>query len=252
MDLELTGKNVLITGANGGIGAAITRAFLEEGANVIAIYRGEASKVQFLHDWVNQHKPAGQLETHKVDIAVELEVDQLAEQLLQSHAQIDVLINNAGNLIEKPFLITEDADWDSLLEVHLRGNVVLTRAIAKQMLLNRSGTIVNITSVVGSAWGRGVSAYASIKAAINRLTQILAVELGKKGIRVNAVAPGLIDTNMSKMLQARAQDTLSERILLDRLGVPEDVANAVLFLASNRCSSYITGHILTVDGGVSL
>ena len=252
MDLELAGKIILVTGANGGIGSSICKAFLQQGSKVIALYRGEPEKIAFLHEWASDNDCGDNLETFSTDITNASAVEEILQQIMQKYSHVDVLVNNAGNLVERPFLITGDSDWEGLLDVHLKGNIVLTRAVAKQMLMANRGNVINITSVVGSAWGRGVSAYASIKSAINRLTQILAVELGKKGIRVNAVAPGLIDTSMSKVLQARAEDVLAERILLNRLGTPDDVARAVLFLASDVFSSYVTGHILTVDGGVSL
>jgi 3-oxoacyl-[acyl-carrier protein] reductase len=253
MDLALENQVVLITGANGGIGMAIAQAFLKEKSQVACFVRGGDERMSELRSWMEQEKISlSQLICLDVDIGNSASLTQGVEQLITKFKKINVLVNNAGSAVEVPFMMMEDEEWNSTVEINFNVMARLTRKVCRQMLRQKGGSVVNVSSVVSLALGRGVSAYASAKAATNRLTEILAVELGRKGIRVNAVAPGAIETKMSRALMARAGDQVIERTPLKRMGRPEEVAQAVLFLASETTGSFITGHILKVDGGVSL
>lgn len=253
MKLNLENKIVVITGANGGIGHAICEAFLDEGAQCVALYRGEAAKLNALHESCRKFNlPPSRFLGIQCDFANQSGIDQAIQQIVDRFGRIDVLVNNAGHAIEMPFIGTTEEEWNLMFEANLHVASRLARAVIKPMLHHKAGNIINISSIVSTHLGRGVSGYASSKAALNRLTQILALELGRKGIRVNAVAPGAIETPMSSALMKRAGDIVLERTPLKRTGTPEEVAHSVLFLASESTASFITGHILEVDGGVHL
>ncbi len=251
MNLELNSKVVLVTGSNGGIGSSIVKSFLEEGAIVVALVRGSVEKLKELDDWFVASQVKGRLVGKVIDWNSIDKIEELMKEVFDEFGSIDVLVNNAGNVIEKPFLLLEEEEWDSIYDVHIKHATRLTKAVLKYMLQTKSGSIVNVTSVTGFHQGRGVSAYGSAKAALSRFTQILAQEVGKKKIRVNAVAPGAIETKLSNDLRARVGNYIKERTPLNRFGKSEEVADSVVFLASNR-ASYITGEVLVIDGGFSL
>lgn len=253
MDLNLERKVVLLTGANGGIGMAIAQGFLREGAIVICLVRGDRSRITELDEWVKaENISRDQLFCYDVDIGNKATLAEAVDVVAKEHKSIDILVNNAGSAIETPFLALTDDEWDQTIEINLNVTARLIHLVARHMYRQKSGSIVNISSVVSHATGRGVSAYAAAKAGVNRLTEILALEMGRKGIRVNAVAPGAIDTKMSRALMTRAGDIVLERTPLGRMGLPIEVANAVLFLSSEKTAAFITGHIFNVDGGICL
>src|SRR5262249_5512878 len=173
------------------------------------------------------------------------------DDILQRRGRIDVLVNNSAIIRDNLLPLLEDADITGVLQTNVGGVFNLTRAVLPSMISNRSGKIVNLSSVAADKGGSGQSNYAASKGAINALTRALAVEVAPRGINVNAVAPGVIETEMSLALAERGGGELLKRILLRRLGKPSDVANAVLFLASNR-ADYITGEVLHVDGGFKM
>ncbi len=253
MDLALNSEVVLLTGANGGIGMAIAQAFLKEDAKVICFVRGGVERLSELKIWMEMNKiESSNLDCFDVDIGNSESLEKGVDLVIEKYKRIDILINNAGAAVEIPFLMMEDDDWQSCIDFNLNMTARLTKKVCRHMLREKKGSVVNISSVVGCATGRGVSAYGSAKAAMNRMTEILALELGRKGVRINAVAPGAIDTKMSKALMDRAGDVVLNRTPLNRMGLPSEVAQAVLFLASEKTGSFITGHILNVDGGISL
>jgi 3-oxoacyl-[acyl-carrier protein] reductase len=253
MDLQLQNKVVIVTGATGAIGTGICQAFLKEDALVIPFYRGQISKLELLYQWMKEND----IGTEKVfPVEVDLEsVDSMrsgVDSVLESFDRIDILINNAGWTLEKPFLILTDEEWDRMISINLTSVARLSRLVMKGMLERKQGAIVNISSTVASAFGRGVSAYASAKAAVNRLTEVLALEMGKKGLRVNTVCPGVIDTPMSEGMIHRLDQHIRERTPMRRIGTVDEVAPAVLFLASEATASFITGQHIYVNGGVNI
>ncbi len=253
MDLGLERQIVLLTGANGGIGMAIAQAFLKERAQVLCFVRGGLERMPEIITWMKTEAVDEMLlEIFDIDIGDQTSLESGIEMVIAKYKRIDILVNNAGSAVEVPFLMMEDEDWQSCIDFNLNMTARLTKKVCKYMLREKKGSVVNISSIVGSATGRGVSAYGAAKAAMNRMTEILALELGRKGVRINAVAPGAIDTKMSKALMDRAGEIVLERTPLNRMGLPNEVAQAVLFLASEKTGSFITGHILNVDGGISL
>lgn len=253
MNLELAEKVTIITGANGALGQSLCRSFLQEGARVACLVRDDAGKMGSLLEWTGRNRIARDaVSVYAVDLLSERSINDVLSDIMSHWNRIDILVNNAGHLVEKPFLVTEDDEWDSIYDVHLRAAVRLTRKVLKEMMRQKSGTIVNVSSVVAHTQGRGVSAYASAKAALKRLTEILAQEMGTKGIRVNAVAPGALDTPFSQPLKERLQELVVQKTPLGRFGNVEEVAHGVLFLASDVTGSFITGETLVIDGGLSL
>jgi NAD(P)-dependent dehydrogenase (short-subunit alcohol dehydrogenase family) len=251
MNLALTNKVVLITGANGGIGQAISSAFIAEGATLLAGYRGDVSKLDELKSMLNadQQNQVKPILLDLDDIAkCKVTIDEAADEF----GAIEVLVNCAGTAIEKPFLLTEFDEIDKQTTANFSAPIKLTQLVLKHMMLNRKGSVINVSSVHGFRFGRGVAVYAANKSAIERFTQALALEVGRNGIRVNAVCPGMIETKMIQSLQKNMPPDILKRCPISRPGKPYEIANAVLFLASETMSSYITGTTLVVDGGISI
>ena len=251
MNLALTNKVVLITGANGGIGQAISLAFIQEGATLMAGYRGDVSKLDELKsmltaDQQNQVKPI------QLDLGDIAQCKVAIDEAVDHFGAIDVLVNCAGTAIEKPFLLTEFDEIDKQTTANFTAPIKLTQLVLKHMMLNRKGSVINVSSVHGFRFGRGVAVYAANKSAIERFTQALALEVGRNGIRVNAVCPGMIETKMIQSLQKNMPPDILKRCPISRPDKPHEIANAVLFLASETMSSYITGTTLVVDGGISI
>lgn len=252
MDLGLKDKIVIISGATGGIGTAICNAFLNEGAIIIPLFRNEA-KYEILSAYLNlQGFNADKIFPQKIDMSDSKSIENVVKNIKHNYKRIDVLINNAGKSTERPFLLLEEDEWENEIDVNLNNTARLLRVVLKQMFIAKCGAVVNITSLHSQRFGRGVSAYAAAKAGVDRLTQALALEVGSKGIRINSVCPGIIETQMSKPLIDRAGDFLISQTALNRFGKSEEVAQAVLFLASENASSFITGHSLRIDGGYGI
>jgi len=252
MDLGLEEKIVLISGATGGIGASLCEGFLREGATVAASYRGSSDRLAPVFEIATRLKlPRERVIPVEMDLLNASSLAQGVATLVERTQRIDVLVNNAGYAFEFPFVGTPEEELEQVLDINLKGTYLLSQAVLKQMIHQHSGCILTITSTVGKAAGRGVSIYASAKAALSRWTEILSIESAKKGIRVNAVAPGAIDTRMSQVLMKRAGDQVLGRTPMSRIGQPNEVVPAVLFLASEKTASFITGQTLYVDGGLS-
>jgi len=252
MDFGLQGKTVLITGATGGIGVELSKGFLREGARVVAFCRGNEQKIRRWENEVDEVSREVDWLVVSADIEKREEIIKGLELTREKFGDPDILINNAGYEYERPFLMMPEDEIRKQLNINFLGPTFLMQEVMRGMVIRKSGSIVNISTVAARRFGRGISAYASAKSALERLTKILAVEVGRKGIRVNAVAPGLIETRMSQGIILRRGDQIIKEIALERFGKPLEVVNAALFLASDEMASYITGHVLAVDGGIGL
>jgi 3-oxoacyl-[acyl-carrier protein] reductase len=245
----LAGKQVLVTGGSRGIGRAIVELFAGEGANVTFFYRGNTQAAQ---DVVATLRDAGHdVRCAQVDVTDSAACQAAVEQFADRAGRIDVLVNNAGVVRDNPLAALDDDDIRTVLDTNIGGVFNVTRAVVPYMVMQRAGTIINLSSVAGDKGGRGQTNYAASKGAVNAFTRALAVELAPRKIRVNAVAPGVIDTEMSQAVRDLAGDETKARILLRRYGTAQDVAYAVWFLASDY-ANYVTGQVFHIDGGFKL
>lgn len=251
MNLNLENKIVLITGASGGIGVEITRGFLNEGAIVLAGYNSRIEPLEKLIAECDSEMKTRIIPV-QIDMRKPIQFQELLTHLIKRFNRIDVLINAVGHAIEKPLLLMEDEEIDSQIQDNFTSQVKFTKQIIKQMMFQKSGNVINISSLLGSRFGRGVSVYAASKAATERFTKSLAMEVGKKGIRVNAVCPGFIQTKMTSDLSKNMPKELLSLSPISRPGQPGEIADAILFLASDTRASYITGVTLHVDGGFGI
>ena len=246
-DAGLNGAVAIVTGGSRGIGRAIVELLAAAGMDVVLTYRQDSAAAA-------EVVAAGQglkITAEHLDVRDATACAALVEKVADRAGKIDLLVNNAGVIRDNPLTALEDEEFRIVLETNTVGTFNMTRAVAPHMVAQRRGKIVNVSSVAGEKGGRGQTNYAASKGAINAFTRAVAVELAPRGITVNAVAPGVIDTEMSRDVRERAGDAVLSRILLRRIGRPADVAAAVWFLAS-RYADYITGEILHVDGGFKM
>ena len=241
--IDLTGKVAFVTGSTRGIGLAIARALHAAGAKVATVGRDRA----------RAEAVAAELGERAAGVACDVaQADQVESAISAAEkalGPIDILVNNAGLTRDNILLRLTDADWNAVLDANLKGAFHTTRAVIKGMMKRRAGRIVNITSIVGLTGNKGQSNYAASKAGLIGFTKSVAKEYASRGVLANCVAPGFIETDMTAALPDEARATLLQDIALGRLGRPEDVAGAVLFLASDL-AGYITGQVLVVDGGM--
>ena len=242
---ELTGKIAIVTGASRGIGRGIAMALAARGAVVVAAARGENAAATVAEIVA----AGGTAEAAAVDVTDGESVTALMAGTVERHGRIDILVNNAGVARDQLVLRMKRDDWDSVIAANLTGAFVCAQAAVKTMVRQRSGRIISISSVVGQMGNAGQVNYAASKAGLIGLTKALAKEVASRGITVNAVTPGLIETDMTRAMTDKAENDWSGQIPLGRIGTAADVAAAVCFLASDE-ASYITGHVLAVNGGM--
>ncbi len=243
----LDGKNVIITGASRGIGMGIARIFAEQGANVAFTYSSSEAPALELEKELNSI--GVKAKAYKSNAASFTDSEKLVAQVLEDFEGIDVLINNAGITKDNLLMRMREEDFDTVIEINLKSVFNMTKAVQRTMLKQRKGSIINMSSVVGVKGNAGQTNYAASKAGIIGFTKSVALELGSRNIRCNAIAPGFIETEMTDKLDENTVQGWREAIPLKRGGTPDDVANACLFLASDL-SAYITGQVLNVDGGM--
>jgi len=243
----LEGKTVIITGASRGIGKGIAKVFAEHGANIAFTYRSSDEKAKDLEDELssNGHKVKG----YKSDASNFDTAQQLATDILEEFGSIDVLVNNAGITKDGLLMRMSENDFDSVMDINMKSVFNMTKAVLRPMLKQRKGSIINMSSVVGVKGNAGQANYSASKAAINGFTKSTALELGSRNIRCNSIAPGFIETEMTKALDEKQIQEWRNSIPLKRGGTAEDIANSALFLASDM-SAYVTGQVLHVCGGM--
>ena len=244
--MELQNKVALITGGAQGIGKTISEELVQNGAHVVL---GDVNLegAQATAEAINNN--GGSASAIKIDVSNPAEVKQVFDSILKDKKPIDIMINNAGITRDGLMIRMKEADWDRVLNINLKGTFLCSQQAAKQMMKQKSGAIVNIASIVGVMGNFGQANYSASKAGVIGLTKTLAREVASRGIRVNAVAPGFIDTEMTRVLDESVRQSLIEQIPMAKLGLPEDVARCVAFLVSDR-SSYITGQVINVNGGM--
>ena len=242
---SLDGQTALVTGASRGIGRAVALALAAEGAEVVVNYASSPEAAEAVVAEIQAK--GGSAYALKADVSDEASVDDLIKTVLKRSERIDVLVNNAGITRDGLLMRMKTEDWQAVINLNLTGVFLCTRAVTRPMLKQRSGRIINITSVVGLMGNAGQANYAAAKAGVVGLTRSSAKEMASRGITVNAVAPGFIATDMTKDLAA---DVILSAIPLGRFGSPDQVAGAVRFLAADPAAAYITGQVLQVDGGM--
>ncbi|MCK5257437.1 MAG: 3-oxoacyl-[acyl-carrier-protein] reductase [Deltaproteobacteria bacterium] len=244
--MRLKEKIALVTGASRGIGKAIALHLAEEGAQIIINYAKNSEKAKEVVAAVEL--TGGKALAMQADVSCWQEVEKMVDSIYEKFGRIDILVNNAGVNRDELLISMEKEDWDAVINTNLGGLFNCTKAVAKYMMIQKNGRIINMSSVAGERGGRGQSNYAASKGGVNAFTRSVAMELAPKKVTVNAIAPGVIETEMSSTVIRRAKDFILNSVALKRLGQPEEIAKVVAFLASDD-SSYITGEVIRVDGG---
>jgi 3-oxoacyl-[acyl-carrier protein] reductase len=247
--IDLSGRLAWVTGGSRGIGKATALALADAGANVAITYRTREKEA---------HEVASEIVKRGVkSIAVQMDsrslqsCDQAHGQISDKLGVVDILVNNTGIIKDDLFTMLDDGAWQDVIATNVLGTVHATRLVIKDMMLKRQGRIINISSAAASKGGRGQANYAASKGAIESMSRSLAVELGRRGITVNCIAPGVIETDMSREIRSLAQQEILQRQIIQRFGQPNDVAAWVVFIASDF-GAYITGEVIHIDGGLKL
>lgn len=246
---ELAGKAAVVTGSSRGIGRAVALRLAEQEARVVVNFRSHGDEAAEVCREIAAM--GGQAIAVQADVSQSAEVERLFSAAVEAFGAVEVLVNNAGVARDNLLLRLSEADWDAVLDTNLKAAYLCSRAVLRGMMRARWGRIVNVASVIALGANPGQANYAAAKAGLMALTRTLAREVGSRGVTVNAVAPGFIQTDMTRDLADQARQALTDRIALERLGTVRDVAEAVGYLCS-PAASYITGHVLVVDGGLSL
>ena len=241
----LAGQVALVTGASRGIGASIARELAQAGAKVVVNYASSPAAAEAVVAEIQA--AGGQAWAHQANVAEEDQVEALVKAVLEKEGRLDVLVNNAGITRDGLLMRMKSADWQSVIDLNLSGVFLCTRAVSRAMLKARSGRIINITSVVGLMGNPGQANYSAAKAGVIGLTRSSAAEFASRGVTVNAVAPGFIESDMTAELD---KEPILKAIPLGRMGQPSEVARAVRFLAADPAAAYMTGQVLQVDGGM--
>ena len=240
-------KTVLVTGASRGIGKEVTLKYAENGYDVVINYVSSKTDVKALE---NEFKEKGvDSLIIKADVSKQEEVQELVDKAIEKFGKIDVLVNNAGITKDNLLMRMSEEEFDKVIEINLKGTYLVTKAVTKYMMKKRSGSIINLSSVVGVAGNAGQCNYSASKAGIIGFTKSIAKELASRNIRANAVAPGFIETDMTNVLSDTVKETIHNQIPLKRMGNAKEVAELIYFLGSEK-SSYITGQVINIDGGM--
>lgn len=245
----LENKVALVTGAGRGIGRAIAIALAKEGAEVVVNYNGSEERAKEVKQTIEEN--GGKASIYKCNVSDFEACEAMIKDIVKEHGRLDILINNAGITKDGLIMKMKEEDFDSVLNVNLKGTFNTIRHSARQMLRQKSGKIINISSVSGILGNAGQANYAASKAGVIGLTKTMARELGSRGITVNAIAPGFVDTEMTGVLSEEIRENACRQIILGRFGKPEDIANVAVFLASDK-ANYITGQVISVDGGMNV
>ncbi|MFC1949332.1 3-oxoacyl-[acyl-carrier-protein] reductase [Chloroflexota bacterium] len=245
--MALTDKVAIVTGSGRGIGKVIALRLAKAGAKIVINDIGEASAIERVADEVRAMKQDSLAVLG--DVSSSSDVSKLVETTIATYGRVDILVNNAGITRDQLLMRMSDEDWDRVIAINLRSVFLCTRAVIRHMSHQRWGRIINMASIVGIAGNAGQANYAASKAGIIGLTKTVAKEVASRGITVNAIAPGFIETPMTQNLKESWVEEIKKRIPMGSLGTPDDVAAAVAFLASEE-ARYITGHVLNVDGGM--
>ena len=245
----LENKVALVTGAGRGIGRAIAIALAKEGAEVVVNYNGSEERAKEVKQTIEEN--GGKASIYKCNVSDFEACEAMIRDIVKEHGRLDILVNNAGITKDGLIMKMKEEDFDSVLNVNLKGTFNTIRHSARQMLRQKSGKIINISSVSGILGNAGQANYAASKAGVIGLTKTMARELGSRGITVNAIAPGFVDTEMTGVLSEEIRENACKQIILGRFGKPEDIANTAVFLASDK-ADYITGQVISVDGGMNV
>lgn len=245
----LKNKIALITGAGRGIGRAIAIALAKEGAEVVINYNGSEERAKEVKQTIEEN--GGKASIYKCNVSDFTACEAMIKDIVKEYGHLDILVNNAGITKDGLIMKMKEEDFDSVLNVNLKGTFNTIRHSARQMLKQRCGKIINISSVSGILGNVGQANYAASKAGVIGLTKTMARELGSRGITVNAIAPGFVETEMTGVLSEEIRENACKQIILGRFGKPEDIANTAVFLASDK-ADYITGQVISVDGGMNV